>query len=284
MIQARKLGHIVLKVRDAQTSKEFYTRALGLKVAHEDHEHGEHPKHGAGGRLAQALARWHAEQQGPHGVHFHTEGEVARDVVGRHDKRTGAHEDLRQREMIEKGVVARRRGKRREQSQTENDDDEHDGRPGAPSLDGRAPAPALPRQEGESRTNAYRRDRHWSPIESRHPQEEPDGGPGRGAEEAAGAPIEGARAEPAPRSDEPHDEAPEPPPRDDDERRQNHAAGGPNEPRRTHRGAPGQLTSERHQPVEQVGQVVAAVEEKETDQPNAPRCREDQNLDPPDHR
>ena len=40
MIQARKLGHIVLKVRDAQTSKEFYTRALGLKVAHEDHEHG----------------------------------------------------------------------------------------------------------------------------------------------------------------------------------------------------------------------------------------------------
>lgn len=36
MIQARKLGHIVLKVRDAQKSKEFYTRTLGLKVAHED--------------------------------------------------------------------------------------------------------------------------------------------------------------------------------------------------------------------------------------------------------
>jgi len=36
MIQARKLGHIVLKVRDVQRSREFYTRALGLKVAHED--------------------------------------------------------------------------------------------------------------------------------------------------------------------------------------------------------------------------------------------------------
>jgi catechol 2,3-dioxygenase len=36
MIQARKLGHVVLKVRDAQKSREFYTRALGLQVAHED--------------------------------------------------------------------------------------------------------------------------------------------------------------------------------------------------------------------------------------------------------
>jgi len=40
MIQARKLGHIVLKVRDAQKSKEFYMRALGLKLAHEDRERG----------------------------------------------------------------------------------------------------------------------------------------------------------------------------------------------------------------------------------------------------
>jgi catechol 2,3-dioxygenase len=40
MIQARKLGHIVLKVRDARASRDFYTRALGLKVAHEDLEHG----------------------------------------------------------------------------------------------------------------------------------------------------------------------------------------------------------------------------------------------------
>ena len=40
MIQARKLGHIVLKVRDARKSREFYTRALGLKVAHEDLERG----------------------------------------------------------------------------------------------------------------------------------------------------------------------------------------------------------------------------------------------------
>ena len=40
MIQARKLGHIVLKVTDARKSRDFYTRALGLKVAHEDLEHG----------------------------------------------------------------------------------------------------------------------------------------------------------------------------------------------------------------------------------------------------
>jgi catechol-2,3-dioxygenase len=40
MIQARKLGHIVLKVRDAAKSRDFYTRTLGLKVAHEDLERG----------------------------------------------------------------------------------------------------------------------------------------------------------------------------------------------------------------------------------------------------
>jgi catechol-2,3-dioxygenase len=40
MIQARKLGHIVLKVKDARASSAFYTRALGLKVAHEDFERG----------------------------------------------------------------------------------------------------------------------------------------------------------------------------------------------------------------------------------------------------
>ena len=40
MPQTRSLGHIVLKVRDAQKSKEFYTRALGLKVAHEDLDRG----------------------------------------------------------------------------------------------------------------------------------------------------------------------------------------------------------------------------------------------------
>ena len=39
MIQARKLGHIVLKVRDAQNSKVFYMRALGLKLAYEDRGH-----------------------------------------------------------------------------------------------------------------------------------------------------------------------------------------------------------------------------------------------------
>ena len=40
MIQARKLGHIVLKVRDAQQAKDFYTRALGLQVAYEDRQRG----------------------------------------------------------------------------------------------------------------------------------------------------------------------------------------------------------------------------------------------------
>jgi catechol-2,3-dioxygenase len=36
MIQAKKLGHVVLKVRDAARSRDFYTRTLGLKVAHEN--------------------------------------------------------------------------------------------------------------------------------------------------------------------------------------------------------------------------------------------------------
>jgi catechol 2,3-dioxygenase len=40
MIQARKLGHIVLKVRDAGKSKDFYVKTLGLKVAHEDLNRG----------------------------------------------------------------------------------------------------------------------------------------------------------------------------------------------------------------------------------------------------
>jgi catechol 2,3-dioxygenase len=40
MIQARKLGHVVLRVRDAMKSKEFYVRTLGLKVAHENYERG----------------------------------------------------------------------------------------------------------------------------------------------------------------------------------------------------------------------------------------------------
>ncbi len=40
MIQARRLGHVVLKVRDSQKSKDFYMRTLGLKLAHEDLERG----------------------------------------------------------------------------------------------------------------------------------------------------------------------------------------------------------------------------------------------------
>lgn len=40
MIPARKLGHVVLKVRDAGRSRDFYVRALGLKVAHEDLDRG----------------------------------------------------------------------------------------------------------------------------------------------------------------------------------------------------------------------------------------------------
>jgi catechol-2,3-dioxygenase len=40
MIQARKLGHVVLKVRDVEKSREFYTKALGLKVAYDQKEWG----------------------------------------------------------------------------------------------------------------------------------------------------------------------------------------------------------------------------------------------------
>ena len=40
VIQARKLGHVVLKVRDAARSRDFYVRTLGLKVAHEDLDRG----------------------------------------------------------------------------------------------------------------------------------------------------------------------------------------------------------------------------------------------------
>ena len=36
MIQAKRLGHVVLSVRDAAASRDFYTKTLGLKVAHED--------------------------------------------------------------------------------------------------------------------------------------------------------------------------------------------------------------------------------------------------------
>ena len=40
MIQARKLGHVVLNVRDAARSRDFYTRTLGLRIAHEDLKQG----------------------------------------------------------------------------------------------------------------------------------------------------------------------------------------------------------------------------------------------------
>jgi catechol 2,3-dioxygenase len=40
MIQARKLGHVVLKVRDMQKAKNFYTQVLGLQVAYEDRQRG----------------------------------------------------------------------------------------------------------------------------------------------------------------------------------------------------------------------------------------------------
>jgi catechol-2,3-dioxygenase len=40
MIQARKLGHVVLQVRDARKSRDFYVRTLGLQVAHEDLDRG----------------------------------------------------------------------------------------------------------------------------------------------------------------------------------------------------------------------------------------------------
>ena len=40
MIRARKLGHLVWKVRDAEASKQFYLRTLGLQVASEDKSKG----------------------------------------------------------------------------------------------------------------------------------------------------------------------------------------------------------------------------------------------------
>ena len=40
MIQAKRLGHVVLNVRNAEKSRDFYTQTLGLKVAHEDLERG----------------------------------------------------------------------------------------------------------------------------------------------------------------------------------------------------------------------------------------------------
>ena len=40
MIQARKLGHVVLNVRDAAKSRDFYTRTLGLRISHEDLNQG----------------------------------------------------------------------------------------------------------------------------------------------------------------------------------------------------------------------------------------------------
>ena len=36
MVQAHKLGHVALKVRDLAKSREFYSRTLGLRVAHEN--------------------------------------------------------------------------------------------------------------------------------------------------------------------------------------------------------------------------------------------------------
>jgi catechol 2,3-dioxygenase len=40
MIQARKLGHLVLKVRDVGRSRDFYVKTLGLQVSHENLERG----------------------------------------------------------------------------------------------------------------------------------------------------------------------------------------------------------------------------------------------------
>ena len=40
MIQAKRLGHVVLNVRNAEKSRDFYTQTLGLKIAHENLERG----------------------------------------------------------------------------------------------------------------------------------------------------------------------------------------------------------------------------------------------------
>jgi catechol 2,3-dioxygenase len=41
MIQARKLGHVVLNVRNSQRSKLFYMQVLGLRLVHEDPQRRE---------------------------------------------------------------------------------------------------------------------------------------------------------------------------------------------------------------------------------------------------
>jgi len=40
MIRLKKIGHVLLRVSDLERSKQFYTEALGFRVAEEDPDHG----------------------------------------------------------------------------------------------------------------------------------------------------------------------------------------------------------------------------------------------------
>ena len=40
MIQLKRLGHVVLRVRDIERSKRFYTELLGFKLLEQDPDHG----------------------------------------------------------------------------------------------------------------------------------------------------------------------------------------------------------------------------------------------------
>src|SRR5262245_26746952 len=40
MIELKRIGHVLLRVRDLERSQEFYTKALGFEVMEQDPEHG----------------------------------------------------------------------------------------------------------------------------------------------------------------------------------------------------------------------------------------------------
>src|SRR5512139_998804 len=40
MIKLKRLGHVLIAVRNLERSKDFYTRILGFKVLEQDPEHG----------------------------------------------------------------------------------------------------------------------------------------------------------------------------------------------------------------------------------------------------
>src|SRR5712692_7600560 len=40
MIELKRIGHVLLRVRDLEGSRQFYTKVLGFEVMEEDPEHG----------------------------------------------------------------------------------------------------------------------------------------------------------------------------------------------------------------------------------------------------